>query len=527
MTARRPRGEDDEEASGGGADDHRRRHGPRRTPAAMSFPDVTRAVLAETIRQALHDWESSFRLLVREELRNIISQNGHIPPRDMSQTVTRRCSARYIQWRRHIFLPWCQPGSLPLYVQEEFSTPLKLVFGERLKIPIFTHNKLVDAANNTLKIKLADKRTDEPITPPNTLLGSSVRLEVLVLDGDFRCEEGDSWTADQFSAAIVKAREGKRPLLVGTLNMQLSNYGVATIDDVSFTDNSSWIRSRKFRIGVRVMLTSYCGPRIQEAVSESFTVKDHRGELYQKHYPPSLRDEVWRLVNIGKDGPIHKRLESEGIQNVQDFLMLNTVDPNNLRTLLAMSDRQWRKTLSHSKTCDLRGKFYVFKSEGHHITFNPIGEVLTARIGDRACSFHELNPEPMHQVKQLAIQAYQQWDQLEEVTTNMMPPSTTETNLTFHQERPTCASIVPARNSGWEPSESQESIISSGTQKAKNPGSTGAVTSSAAEAVTTNCNSTSDSAAAVPAPDSVVCWSPLPTDVHFIWPNSMDWNQGN
>jgi hypothetical protein len=59
----------------------------------------------------------------------------------------------------------------------------------------------------------------------------------------------------------------------------MSNHGVAVIDDVSFTDNSSWIRSRKFRIGVRVvMLTDSCGLRIQEAVSESFTVKDHRGE---------------------------------------------------------------------------------------------------------------------------------------------------------------------------------------------------------------------------------------------------------
>jgi hypothetical protein len=50
------------------------------------------------------------------------------------------------------------------------------------------------------------------------------------------------------------------------------------VDDVSFTDNSSWIRCRKFRIGVRIMPGGHLGSRVKEAVSDSFTVKDHRGE---------------------------------------------------------------------------------------------------------------------------------------------------------------------------------------------------------------------------------------------------------
>ena len=147
-------------------------------------------------------------------------------------------------------------------------------------LPIFTNNKLVDAAKNAIEIWLIDTRTNHRITETNTNQGSStMKLEVLVLDGDFRCEDDMVWTNDQFNAAIVKAREGRRPLLVGsTLNVAMNNQGVAVIEDVAFTDNSSWIRSRRFRIGVRVMATSYYGPRIQEALSESFTVKDHRGE---------------------------------------------------------------------------------------------------------------------------------------------------------------------------------------------------------------------------------------------------------
>ncbi|XP_062196088.1 protein SAR DEFICIENT 1-like [Phragmites australis] len=477
MAARRPRGDDDEE--GGGDDGHpQHRRGPRRIRPALSFSAVVRRVLAEeTIQQVVRNLEPVIRRVVREEIQNIFSQQDPLIP-----------------YR-----------SLPLRIQEvQISPPLKLIFTKRLRLPVYTNNNLVDLANNAIEIQLVDTISN---TPTNTHLGSSIRLEVLVLDGDFCCEDGEAWTVDQFNAAIVKAREGRRPLLVGSLNVAMSNHGVAVIDDVSFTDNSSWIRSRRFRVGVRIMPTSYVGPRIQEAVSESFTVKDHRGELYKKHYPPFLTDNVWRLKNIGKDGPIDKRLESEGIKNVQDLLKLNTIDPDKLKALLGMSDKQWSTTLNHAKTCDLRGKCYVFNTEGCDITFNPIGEVLSARFGDQTCSFHELHPHQMFQVKQLAIQAYQQWDQLEEVV-NEMPFTANK-------------SLIPASNSGWERSESQESMISSGSQNAKYLDYTGTPTSSAAAAMTTNSSRTSDSAVAVPADDAML-WSPssMAADDNFGWQNS-------
>jgi len=55
--------------------------------------------------------------------------------------------------------------------------------------------------------------------------------------------------------------------------------------------------------------------------------------VYKKHYPPFLTDNIWRLEKIRKDGPIDKKLESEGIRTVQDFLKLNTIDPNKLRAV--------------------------------------------------------------------------------------------------------------------------------------------------------------------------------------------------
>uniref|UniRef100_A0ACD5WQH7 Uncharacterized protein n=1 Tax=Avena sativa TaxID=4498 RepID=A0ACD5WQH7_AVESA len=499
MSVRRPRGDDDDDELGSGGDDHQQqRHGPRRIrPAPLCFRSVVRrAVTAETIQQIVLGLEPVIRRLVREEIQSIFSQQGHLP------TPSR---------------------SLPLRIEDmDVSPPLKLVFTNRLMLPIFTNNKLLDFASNAVEIRLMDTRTNYLVTQANPHLGfSTIKLEVLVLDGDFRCEDGVGWTADQFNLAIVKAREGRRPLLVGTTHsVAMGSHGVAIVDDLSFTDNSSWIRSRKFRIGVRATAASYYGPRIREAVSESFTVKDHRGELYKKHYPPTLTDNIWRLKNIGKDGPIDKRLESEGVKNVQDFLRLNTMDPDKLKNLVGMSDRQWRMTLTHARTCDMGGRCYVIKSEGCDVILNPVGEILAARIGDQNFPLQQLQQQQMVQVKQLAIKAYQQWDQLEEVVNEtalaayegLVPP--------FPQQKPS-SSCTPVSN---------ESMISSGSQTAEYLDNMESLTATSNAVMATNTSSVLDSAAAIlPAGDGMY-WIPsmAADDDHFTWNNPTNlgcWDQ--
>lgn len=100
-------------------------------------------------------------------------------------------------------------------------------------------------------------------------------MKIVVIDGDLVPEGLDS---DKFSGKIVKPRDGKRPLLVGNTEVTL-NGGVGIVGDISFTDNSKWIRSGKFRLGACVD-SERCGTviKIQEGLTEKFTVKDHRGE---------------------------------------------------------------------------------------------------------------------------------------------------------------------------------------------------------------------------------------------------------
>lgn len=95
--------------------------------------------------------------------------------------------------------------------------------------------------------------------------------------GGISSGDHDDWSQQEFESNIVKERTGKRQLLTGDVNVTIRN-GVAPIEDIEFTANSSWIRSRKFRIGAKVSQGNCHGVRISEAIIEAFVVKGHRRE---------------------------------------------------------------------------------------------------------------------------------------------------------------------------------------------------------------------------------------------------------
>nr|GMC55370.1 calmodulin-binding protein 60 A [Ipomoea batatas] len=200
---------------------------------------------------------------------------------------------------------------------------------------------------SSLRVALVDALSGQVVT---TGPESSAKVEIVVLEGDFDSDEGNNWTVEEFRDNIVREREGKKPLLNGDAILNLKD-GIGLVGDISFTDNSSWTRSRKFRLGAR-LVDNFDGIKVIEAKTESFVVRDHRGELYKKHHPPSLLDEVWRLEKIGKDGAFHRRLSKERIYTVKDFLTLLSLDPARLRNILGtgMSTKMWEVTVEHART---------------------------------------------------------------------------------------------------------------------------------------------------------------------------------
>lgn len=143
-----------------------------------------------------------------------------------------------------------------------------------MSLPLFTGGKVEGEQGAAIHIVLVDGNTRRVATSGPE---ASAKLDIVVLEGDFNNEDDEGWTQEEFESHVVKEREGKRPLLTGDLQVTLKE-GVGSLGDLTFTDNSSWIRSRKFRLGLKVA-SGFCeGVRIREAKTEAFTVKDHRGE---------------------------------------------------------------------------------------------------------------------------------------------------------------------------------------------------------------------------------------------------------
>lgn len=295
----------------------------------------------------------------------------------------------------------------------------KLAFRTPPNLPIFTGSKIEDEAGNPLDIVLVDADTGaSPAAPPPAL-----RVELVPLVGDFPPDGREDWSPEEFQKGVMKEREGKRPLLTGEVALTMRD-GRATVSELQFTDNSSWVRCRKFRIGVRVAPGSYDGSRIQEAMTDAFVVRDHRGELYRKHYPPHLVDDVWRLEKIGKEGAFHRKLRQNNVVSVQEFVRMLMVKPDELRAILGegMTDRMWEVTTNHAKTCvDRDDKVYVYGTPHGTIYVDSVFKLVRVEIGGVEWPLQQLRGQAQVIVQQLMLEAYENRHSLQEAEAFMLP----------------------------------------------------------------------------------------------------------
>ncbi|KAL3744081.1 hypothetical protein ACJRO7_013349 [Eucalyptus globulus] len=359
----------------------------RKRPALASV--IVEALKVDSLQKLCSSLEPILRRVVSEEVERALAKLGG-PPR-----LNGRAS--------------------PKRIEGPDGRNLQLQFRSRLSLPLFTGGKVEGEQGAAIHAVLVDANTSHVVTSGPE---SSVKLDVVVLEGDFNNEDDEGWTQEEFESHVVKEREGKRPLLTGDLQITLKE-GVGTLGELTFTDNSSWIRSRKFRLGLKVASGFGEGLRIREAKTEAFTVKDHRGELYKKHYPPALQDEVWRLEKIGKDGSFHKRLNHQNIFTVEDFLRLVVKDQQKLRGILGsgMSNKMWEALLEHAKTCVLSGKLYVYYAEDDRnvgVVFNHIFELSGFISGDQYETADSLSDNQKVYVDTLVKKAYDNWNQVVE-----------------------------------------------------------------------------------------------------------------
>eukprot|EP00245_Coleochaete_scutata_P001770 TRINITY_DN12223_c0_g1_i1.p1 TRINITY_DN12223_c0_g1~~TRINITY_DN12223_c0_g1_i1.p1 ORF type:complete len:666 (+),score=128.70 TRINITY_DN12223_c0_g1_i1:288-2285(+) len=330
------------------------------------------------------------------------------------EPMLRRVVSEEVERALSRLAPSLQNGRSPGCLEGPQARELRLAFKTKLALPLFTGSKVEGKQGVSLLVVLQDENGKVVTSGPE----ANCKLDVVALEGDFNADDDEDWSQEEFERNIVKERDGRRPILHGDLTVTLKD-GVGSLGEITFTDNSSWNRSRKFRLGVRVAQGYVEAVRIREAKTEAFNVKDHRGELYKKHYPPTLNDKVWRLDKIGKDGKFHQRLNESGIENVQDFLRLVVTNPQKLRHILGsgMSNSMWKNTVEHAMTCVLNGKLYVYSAPERAdmgVLFNNIYQLMGLIADGEYVPVDAITDADKVYVDKLVQIAYDNWHQVVE-----------------------------------------------------------------------------------------------------------------
>lgn len=152
---------------------------------------------------------------------------------------------------------------------------MQLCFMKKLPPINFTFSRTIAEDGAPLQIELRDATTQRRIVNEE---GSSMKIKVCVLDADFGSDGSENWTAEEFNANTLRPRDGKGPLLIGDTVITLKN-GVGYITNkIVFSDNSCRTRTGMFRLGVKIVQSTFTDADIREGISEPFKVLDNRGE---------------------------------------------------------------------------------------------------------------------------------------------------------------------------------------------------------------------------------------------------------
>ncbi|XP_060170336.1 calmodulin-binding protein 60 A-like [Lycium barbarum] len=219
-----------------------------------------------------------------------------------------------------------------------------LKFRQDIPPEVYTGEIIVVNGTTSIDIELVDAVTGDLVTD----VPEALKVEIVVLNGDF--DPSRDWTGDQFNIKIVGGR-GRSSMFGKDLYLNLQG-GIGSIDGIKLKHRSQWKKKIELRLGARVVDLPDT-VKVREAVTGLFLVKDKRLLRSSKRNRPSPSDEVWRLKQIGKNGPFHKKLFANHIRTVGDFLAEFYKDPAWLRGILGptMVDHMWNAALTHAQRC--------------------------------------------------------------------------------------------------------------------------------------------------------------------------------
>ncbi len=142
--------------------------------------------------------------------------------------------------------------------------PFKVQIANSSQMPqkVFAGENLKNSDGSPIEVVMINTRTGSIVSEGPE---SSAEVTLVVLEGSSGVT--GNWIE-------VKPRDGKpRSLLAGCTTVILKE-GKGRLDNLRFTDNSSFVREKSFQLGLKVNL----GSHIQGALSTAICVKDARGK---------------------------------------------------------------------------------------------------------------------------------------------------------------------------------------------------------------------------------------------------------
>ncbi|WVZ49956.1 hypothetical protein U9M48_001267, partial [Paspalum notatum var. saurae] len=291
--------------------------------------------------------------------------------------------------------------------------PFQLKFLNSCKNDKYTTRKIQADDETPLKVAICNHNNEIIAYEPF----SSMEVKVVPIHSDFDNDHEGQWTEEYFHSKVVTGRPGKQQLLYGDLYIKLQD-GVGYLNSAKFQDNSSFVASRRFKLGV-MAADKRISQRIQEGITEAFVVKDVRGYPTKKILHPSPRDPVYKLSRIAPNGDRHKLLEQKGIKTVGDFYCYHMKSPEDLRKILEkFSDHEWDIITNHALKCNPRpeisSSFIKERNIHEHETFSRSDGSCYLQ---GSCSTMQTCPAPQEPLDVLATQ------QQISSTNNELPPS--------------------------------------------------------------------------------------------------------
>jgi len=243
-----------------------------------------------------------------------------------------------------------QSGGMAPAALVKVETKFKLGFANKLRDNIYAVHK-TDS-------KLTAEG-DKPLVVNVTTLDGKTTSELDGMEVEAVLMHSSTVNGAEGELALAKPRKNNMPQLIQGNNTATVVNGRAEFKDhMRVQDNSSNYPGGKFVLEIRPVgkgegVNGHPPGYVASARTEPFKVKSSRAKDNEKrHDNINMDDDVYRLMNISKNGEYYKRLHKEGITTVRQFhqrVMRSNQGKRDMRDILGpgMNDANYQHTWQH------------------------------------------------------------------------------------------------------------------------------------------------------------------------------------